>query len=75
MKNRCVFGCEGSDGLGGEGEVVSYYFILRLRLERHNPKLRHECATEDIPQRLHSVCVLLWRFPKEEVPFAVVAHQ
>ena len=30
---------------------------------------------ENIPQRLHSVCVLLWRFPKEEVPFAVVVHQ
>jgi hypothetical protein len=25
----------------------------------------------DVPQRLHSVCVLLWRFPKLEVPFAV----
>jgi hypothetical protein len=26
-----------------------------------------------VPQRLQSVCVLLWRFPKLEVPFAVVA--
>lgn len=25
----------------------------------------------DIPQRLQSVCVLLWRLPKLEVPFAV----
>jgi len=25
----------------------------------------------DVPQRLHSVCVLLWRFPKLEVPFAI----
>lgn len=24
-----------------------------------------------VPQRRHSVCVLLWRFPKLEVPFAV----
>lgn len=24
-----------------------------------------------VPQRLQSVCVLLWRFPKLEVPFAV----
>ena len=24
-----------------------------------------------IPQRRHSVCVLLWRLPKELVPFAV----
>jgi hypothetical protein len=24
----------------------------------------------DVPQRLQSVCVLLWRFPKLEVPFA-----
>jgi hypothetical protein len=29
----------------------------------------------DVPQRLHSVCVLLWRFPKLEVPFAVVCSQ
>lgn len=27
----------------------------------------------DVPQRLHSVCVLLWRLPKLEVPFAVLA--
>ena len=26
----------------------------------------------DIPQRLQSVCDLLWRLPKDEVPFAVV---
>ena len=25
----------------------------------------------DIPQRLQSVCDLLWRLPKDEVPFAV----
>ena len=25
---------------------------------------------EIIPQRLHRVCVLLWRLPKDEVPFA-----
>jgi hypothetical protein len=24
-----------------------------------------------VPQRLQSVCVLLWRFPKLEVPFAI----
>lgn len=29
----------------------------------------------DVPQRLHSVCVLLWRFPKLEVPFAVSHSQ
>jgi hypothetical protein len=26
---------------------------------------------DHVPQRLQSVCVLLWRFPKLEVPFAV----
>lgn len=25
----------------------------------------------DLPQRLHKVCVLLWRLPNELVPFAV----
>lgn len=25
----------------------------------------------DLPQRLHKVCVLLWRLPKDEVPFAI----
>jgi hypothetical protein len=29
----------------------------------------------DIPQRLHRVCVLLWRLPKLEVPFAVSQSQ
>ena len=24
-----------------------------------------------LPQRLHKVCVLLWRFPKDEVPLAI----
>lgn len=24
-----------------------------------------------LPQRLHRVCVLLWRLPKDEVPFAI----
>jgi hypothetical protein len=28
-----------------------------------------------IPQRLHRTCVLLWRFPKLDVPFAVHARQ
>lgn len=37
--------------------------------------VKNSGRVEDIPQRLHSVCVLLWRFPKEEVPFAIVAHQ
>lgn len=27
-----------------------------------------------IPQRLHKVCDLLWRLPKDEVPFAVVKN-
>ena len=30
---------------------------------------------EIIPQRLHRVCVLLWRLPKDEVPFAVGIDQ
>ena len=30
---------------------------------------------EIVPQRLHSVCVLLWRLPKDEVPFAVGIDQ
>lgn len=30
---------------------------------------------DDIPQRLHNVCDLLWRLPKDEVPFAVVKCQ
>ena len=29
------------------------------------------CIPVDLPQRLHKVCVLLWRLPKDEVPFAV----
>jgi hypothetical protein len=42
------------------------------------PSKRRLCATHqryrrgiDVPQRLQSVCVLLWRFPKLEVPFAI----
>ena len=30
---------------------------------------------EVLPQRLQSVCVLLWRLPKDEVPFAVGIDQ
>ena len=30
---------------------------------------------EILPQRLHKVCVLLWRLPKDEVPFAVGIDQ
>ena len=30
---------------------------------------------DNIPQRLQSVCVLLWRLPKDEVPFAVGIDQ
>ncbi len=30
---------------------------------------------EILPQRLHRVCVLLWRLPKDEVPFAVGIDQ
>ena len=30
---------------------------------------------EILPQRLHRVCVLLWRLPKDEVPFAVRIDQ
>lgn len=26
----------------------------------------------DVPQRLHSVCVLLWRLPKLEVPLVIL---
>lgn len=28
-----------------------------------------------VPHRRHSVCVLLWRLPKDEVPFAVAICQ
>lgn len=28
-------------------------------------------SCSNVPQRLHRTCVLLWRFPNEEVPFAV----
>jgi hypothetical protein len=42
------------------------------------PSKHRLCATYggcrrgiDVPQRLQSVCVLLWRFPKLEVPFAI----
>jgi len=54
----CAFGCEGIGDLAG---VVS-----PLILPFPSPENRF-----DLPQRLHNVCVLLWRLPKLDVPFAV----
>lgn len=40
----------------------------------HTAVLKHETSKEsyqgNVPQRLQSVCDLLWRLPKDEVPFA-----
>jgi hypothetical protein len=37
----------------------------------HCPPIQCQNFGGHVPQRLQSVCVLLWRFPKLEVPFAV----
>lgn len=40
--------------------IVRLFLSLSLMIE------------ESLPQRLHRVCDLLWRFPKLEVPLAVI---
>ena len=64
MMNRCAFGCEGSGGLRRLNLAVS-------SLSSYLDGCESTClAWKHVPQRLHNVCVLLWRLPKDEVPFA-----
>jgi hypothetical protein len=55
----CVF-CQSLDFNGASSVPVSI-----------SMNIRHTGEKIDVPQRLQSVCVLLWRLPKLEVPFAV----
>lgn len=65
MRSKCAFGC--GEIVGLKNIVSSWTFATRL--PRHSTSqifgIRYYW-----PQRLHKVCVLLWRFPKLAVPFA-----
>lgn len=71
MRSRYVFVCGGIDGL---------QIVIKTQYVHHRPSENtSEMAFSsfgslvvDVPQRRHRVCVLLWRLPKDEVPFALV---
>lgn len=77
MTSRCAFGCGGSGDLGQN--VISTVLGSQKGLaidESLGPRdsvapLPTQRIWSSLPQRLHKVCVLLWRLPKDEVPFAV----
>ncbi len=86
MRNRCVFGCGGSDGLVGGKGGVSFGFrgaCVYVRLGDYgwerwgfgDGEWEGRRGGDFVPQRLQRVWVLLWRLPKDEVPFAVGIDQ
>jgi hypothetical protein len=70
MRSRCASGCGGSDDL-----IVNvspcFPFCQIFLCIRRPPSRCQDPGEYHVPQRLQSVCVLLWRFPKLEVPFAI----
>ena len=56
MTSKCAFGCGESGDLG------------QMQSAKNKPLAEWLMV---LPQRLHKVWVLLWRLPKDEVPFAV----
>jgi hypothetical protein len=70
MRSRCASGCGGSDDLIVTVSPCSP--LCQSGLCIRCPPIECQSPGEyHVPQRLQSVCVLLWRFPKLEVPFAV----
>ena len=79
MMSRCVFGCvENGDLLVSHAQSATgvqlkpkagppHIASIGERLESNRDLLNEGFC---IPHRLHNVCVLLWRLPKDEVPFA-----
>jgi hypothetical protein len=67
MRSRCASGCGGSDDLGVLSVPFRLMFFGMSIVRQSNAGI----SGGHVPQRLQSVCVLLWRFPKLEVPFAV----
>jgi len=68
MMSRYAFGYEEIVDLKGEKSAPKFVFHVKL-LPRVHSKFSPGNRLH-WPQRLHRVCVLLWRFPKLEVPFA-----
>ena len=78
MTSRCVFGCAGSGDLGwtplaqrsSRGGGSCGRGNSRVRGKSLCTAAGAEEMDMSSPQRLHNVCVLLWRLPKDEVPLA-----
>ena len=75
MMNRCAFGCGGSGDLREAGlakrSVCKGVSRLTSVWARNVLFTATNALWVNLPQRLHRVCVLLWRLPKDEVPFAI----
>lgn len=76
MTSRCVFGCGENGDLEHTESAKRLIHTMGVGLDRlFEPRQAPGIsATRDeltnLPQRLHKVCVLLWRLPKDEVPLA-----
>lgn len=78
MMNRCAFGYEGSGDLDRKvrlAKVQNSEWRFYGAFEHCGSWTAARQRNASLPQRLHRVCVLLWRLPKELVPFAVVDGQ
>lgn len=69
-RSRCAFGCGGNDDL--DRVSVNFGSSCPAKCCSRGYATDSLQGYKFIPQRLHSVCVLLWRLPKDEVPLAVV---